>query len=474
MDPTQAPDPEEQSKKPYHAKRPHRKSRRGCRACKSRKVKCDEVRPACRNCVLRREDCTYASSPEPACSSGGGTPSPQALEIVSSPRSSSSIRSRSPLPTPTLLTEPHFRPQDMSLFDMKLMWWYSTASYTTFYTDWGQSTRTRAILREDIPQRAFETPFLMDIVLCMSACHMQSHTPQQISPTSVAAYRARAFASYRRAIEERRPSTYAGMLAGSLLLIAIASQTFREAESAAGDLYIIDWMMVWRGIGTVVGLISYADARDTGMLPLFLRPAVDVNAGADYIPQDLQAMVSSLAAAGDDDEDAPYVECYQMTLRYIGGLYRELHRGPGPILHLQTVTWFTFLPSEFVAAVRLRRSRALVLLANYLPFIKLLEETWWLKGIADREIAGLLRHLGPDWDHVMGMPRAVMMAEGRKETARILLGDPDWEQQAIIEREKYLCEAAWIDTEDEPVDPPLPVKNPEETTWNRIVPKMEY
>lgn len=48
-----------QADKPYHAKRPHRKSRAGCINCKQRRVKCSEDKPRCRACTLRKEDCRY-------------------------------------------------------------------------------------------------------------------------------------------------------------------------------------------------------------------------------------------------------------------------------------------------------------------------------------------------------------------------------------------------------------------------------
>ena len=43
----------------FHSKRPHKKSRSGCIECKRRKVKCNEARPACRSCVLRKSTCRY-------------------------------------------------------------------------------------------------------------------------------------------------------------------------------------------------------------------------------------------------------------------------------------------------------------------------------------------------------------------------------------------------------------------------------
>lgn len=40
-------------------RKPHRKSRSGCRNCKLRRVKCDETRPACHNCIGQFVRCNY-------------------------------------------------------------------------------------------------------------------------------------------------------------------------------------------------------------------------------------------------------------------------------------------------------------------------------------------------------------------------------------------------------------------------------
>ena len=50
----------------------HSKSRRGCKTCKSRKVKCDENRPGCNHCKRLNLDCEYSSTT----SKELGSPSP--------------------------------------------------------------------------------------------------------------------------------------------------------------------------------------------------------------------------------------------------------------------------------------------------------------------------------------------------------------------------------------------------------------
>lgn len=426
--------PEGPRDKPYHAKRPHRKSRKGCHACKTRKVKCDEARPACRNCILRKETCTYRAPPP-------SPPSPPSSTSSSHRPAGCSVSPRQPgSASPALVSGPQFRPADTSLVDMELLWWYSTHTYTSFSSPNAQPSRTRSILQLDIPRRAFETPFLLDIVLCVSACHMHALKPGDVSPNRLLAYRARAFEGYRRAIEDPKPEDFAGLLAGSLILTAVASQSFRETDPEG--LYILDWMVVWRGIGTVIGLISQKAFRETGMEELFYRPAVDLDASANQVPPELSALVASILPG---DGEFPFVNDYATALLYLGGLYGELRKGKGPILYLQIVTWFTSLPSGFIEAARARRPRALVIIAYYLAFLKMLDPMWWVTGIADHAITGVARCLGPEWAETLELPCKAIAAQNSMARGRVLLGDPRWAAG------EHLGQATWVNVDDEVV-----------------------
>ncbi|RAH66973.1 Zn(II)2Cys6 transcription factor [Aspergillus aculeatinus CBS 121060] len=51
--------PKRQSQQRGLSRKSHTKSRGGCQACKSSRVKCDEIRPSCRRCCQRRTLCVY-------------------------------------------------------------------------------------------------------------------------------------------------------------------------------------------------------------------------------------------------------------------------------------------------------------------------------------------------------------------------------------------------------------------------------
>ncbi|KAK6523205.1 hypothetical protein TWF694_006097 [Orbilia ellipsospora] len=56
---SEAPDLLATSDQATRARRFHNKSRHGCKSCKERRIKCDEVQPKCSNCVRRGADCDY-------------------------------------------------------------------------------------------------------------------------------------------------------------------------------------------------------------------------------------------------------------------------------------------------------------------------------------------------------------------------------------------------------------------------------
>ncbi|KZL80332.1 c6 zinc finger domain protein [Colletotrichum incanum] len=412
--------------KPYHSKRPHKKSRTGCKNCKTRKVKCDEARPTCRNCMLRKADCVFPGPSHSHSEPGPGSPSNSSAAVSPS-------RSRSHTPQGShagsdddynalVVREPLFIPAgERDATDMKLLWFYTTNTFTSFATQAGRVKRIDDILKIKIPGHAFESPFLMDCLLGTSALQLQ-HLKQDIAPSRVLRYRARAFEGYRKAIEEGKPETFPALIATSLLLTALSSQMFREEGTK--DLYIIDWMIVWRGIGLMIDMATPQTLWDSGLAELFMRPPINLDESAKHIPNNLLFMISSIQPGDPDYEDVPI---YYDTLKYLGSLYAELVHGFSPIMTLRVVTWFTFIPKGFVELGREKRPRALVILAHYLMFMKVAQNLWWIDGIGDREIAGIVRYLGENWSEELAAPRLALLLDDQTDIARLILADPEWQ-----------------------------------------------
>ncbi|KAI1102016.1 hypothetical protein F4804DRAFT_280190 [Jackrogersella minutella] len=412
------------SHKPYHTKRPHKKSRAGCQQCKKRKVKCDEVRPTCKACRLRKEKCAYppTSAPVPTTSHSASLVPISKSNSVASSASSPQPYHESNNSNMAVVTEPLFRPREMSdALDMKLLWFYTTTGYQFFSIQSGRSAIVDHVLQVEVVKHAFKSPFLMNCLMAVSSLHLQNLN-QPISPQRAALYCSKAFKGYRGAIEAANPSDFPALIATSLLMIALSSQMFRDPDGK--PLYVIDWMQVWRGIGLIVEIVSPQVLQETGMAVLFYRPPVDLEKASSYIPNNLLFMVASIKPGDADNE---HQQTYYDMLKYLGSLYQEMREhGFNSILDLRIITFFTFIPKTFIPLAKEHRPRALVLLAHHLCFAKLTPDVWWMRGIADREISQICEEVGDEWAHLLRVPQMVLRTSDRTEIAQLLINNRNW------------------------------------------------
>ncbi|OAA67326.1 Zn(2)-C6 fungal-type DNA-binding domain protein [Niveomyces insectorum RCEF 264] len=331
-----------------------------------------------------------------------------------------------------LLEEPLFLPPQVDETDIKLFWFYTTKGFDSFAAGAGNQPKVDEIMQVIIPRHAFERRFLMDCLLALSALELQ-RLNQPIDAARTLMYRARAYAGYRSAIEEARPETFPALLACSLLLCALSSETFRDPDSR--PLYILDWMIVWRGIGLIVRIIRPEKFHESGMAMLFARPPINLDASARHTPNHLLFMVSAIRP---DDPDFAQVGVYYETLKYLGSLYRELESGFGRMLQLRVITWFTFVPEAFITLARQCRPRALVIVAHYLAFVKLCKRVWWMAGIADKQIGDIRNALDDEWHPYLSAPLAVLKTDDSIALGRILLNDEQWMPDANYETARKL------------------------------------
>ncbi|KAK3386998.1 hypothetical protein B0H63DRAFT_145127 [Podospora didyma] len=399
-----------ETSKPYYTKRPHRKSRTGCRNCKRRKVKCDEARPTCRPCSLRGETCDYRPPP-----------------FSSTSQTSSTSLEKRPTHGVSVVTEPLFIPPERDEVDMRLLWFYTTTTYKSLSPSSGKELSIDNALTVKIVEHAFSNPFLMNCVLSFASMHLQ-HLGQEgaadIPRNKSLVYRVKAFEGYRKAVERADPATFPALVVGSLLLCGLTTQMFRGEE--ATPLYILDWLIMWRGVGSMVFTTRIRRTHKSGLEVLFFRPAIDMDLAAQYIPINLLFMVASVT--DDDDIDFPAIDAYHTNLKYLGSLYAELRNsGFHPILHLRVSSILSRLSLQFINVARKRQPRALIIVAYFLAFLKFVKNIWWLSDIGDGEIQSISKFLGPAYDDLLRVPLATVGVTDYKAVARILLEDPSWE-----------------------------------------------
>ncbi|KAH8832198.1 hypothetical protein DL96DRAFT_645283 [Flagelloscypha sp. PMI_526] len=143
--------------------RPHSKTRRGCKTCKKRKVKCDEGEPTCQNCTRRGVECVWTSSPsETKRKSYKLIPT---LSLAPRQGSSSTTSVSPPSPHPAACF-------DMGNMELLHHWIHSASFSISEPTRHKHGALLLECCRVTIPRLAFDNQILMHALLGFSALHL--------------------------------------------------------------------------------------------------------------------------------------------------------------------------------------------------------------------------------------------------------------------------------------------------------------
>ena len=407
---------------PFRTLRPHYKSRLGCNACKKRKVKCDETRPVCGTCRLRKADCEYPlsrnapSSTAVILSRDGKSSTSTAADLSISRTDAAACRPNISTNKPCVdaLSSAHFGPVDY--VDMKVLWFYTSATCRSLSGKGDDQRPLQETLQNVVVQSAFESPFLMSTLLALTSLHMKS-LGQDVGARKTLSYCGTAFEGHRKAITVARPETFGALLTNALLLSLLASPALRRTGEPR--LLLIDWLLMWRGLKSVIDITGFACVASSGLSALFSRPDIQPHATSAAVPKELLTMFSCVTA---NDEDFSDMQTYHETLRCLASLYHHLfEHGIDNMMVMRIATWFTVVPESFVVLARAEKARTMVILAHYAAFLKLTDSFWWLAGVGNSSIYDIWQNLRPEWHEYIQLPIGVMGASGKEEACCLLL-----------------------------------------------------
>ncbi|KAB5530432.1 hypothetical protein GE09DRAFT_391605 [Coniochaeta sp. 2T2.1] len=241
-------------------RRSHKKSRAGCRRCKARKIKCDEVHPRCGNCSKHGVPCDFenpevlhelqqqASAGSPATTSAPTPYTPAPGYDFASPTVSHASPHNNAAPPPPSTGQTHathtplYRqppsaaitasPPVSRMMELRLMHHYTAYTCKTFTFT---APSTEEIWRVTVPKLAFGgAQHLADAVLAVAALHLRSKSPSDKDLIRAShAYMAASIAEYSAALTKGIDETNAEPLFLTSTLIAFqstATRTFMKDE----------------------------------------------------------------------------------------------------------------------------------------------------------------------------------------------------------------------------------------------------
>ncbi|KAF2087121.1 hypothetical protein K490DRAFT_42886 [Saccharata proteae CBS 121410] len=241
------------------SRRSHTKSRKGCKTCKKRHIRCDETFPQCRNCTKHQVRCDYNDSPTSA--PPESPKSPQPPNLLWSPEIEATIdlwRQTGEFPFPELNVYPQPQWTLYSKTDLRLVHHLSSISNDMFRS----RTSNLTVWSEKMPALgrflsiASSYPFVMHSILAFSAAHLAWISQSSETRNLAFHHGGIALRGLHEAIGNFSRVNSDAVLASSLLLSWQATDWRGWASLMTGIKTIINAMIPWRHESAFADLIA--------------------------------------------------------------------------------------------------------------------------------------------------------------------------------------------------------------------------
>ncbi|CZR67965.1 related to ECM22 Sterol regulatory element binding protein, member of the fungus-specific Zn[2]-Cys[6] binuclear cluster family of transcription factors [Phialocephala subalpina] len=380
-------------------RRAHNKSRRGCRNCKLRKVKCDETRPKCEKCVSFGVTCNYDSK------NSDLQPSYDMQVNLTSPM----VPPQTPGPTthitfpqfgvPRTIYPPIITGDDMGSFqlDMDSLGRLDRFQNRTVHTVGTKSAgKLFARLTVDL---ALAHPYLMHVVQVLTVIHDRYLSPNPYSKQTLTEtyHLSRAAALFNRKLSlpllnDDRDGLWAtaallGLISFSLTDASSAEESWPLAPPPNDGTDPLEWINIAESKSAIWNLVnpSRPDSRfaimkndyDTAHPPF----SIPLN-GIEGIPPDFAAVFDLCGWVSA--KTSPY---YTQVHILISLLPIPCERGS----IIRFLAFIGHMQEDFKRLLRERDPRALLLLAYW--YAKVWKAVWWIERRAVLECEAICRYL---------------------------------------------------------------------------------
>ncbi|RPB13171.1 putative ubiquitin carboxyl-terminal hydrolase 2 [Morchella conica CCBAS932] len=333
------------------SRRSHTKSRKGCRTCKRRHIRCDENFPQCRNCTKHNVRCDYMDAP----ADGENPPIPGSPDLNISSQDQQEldnwvVKGEWPFPSLGLNNEPS--PSSYSPTDLRLIHHISSVAVKM------QESKPE---KDQLWTKRVPIDFVMHSLLALSASHLSWLTACSATMHLAYQHRGLALKGLQKAIGSFCKENSDAVLAASILLSWQATDWRTWASLMQGTSTVIDEMQEWKGESQLSDFIE--EKQIFGRTPY--RPQI-VNSERDR--QVLNHIFNSLErlqpyVSGKIEEERGLNE----LINFIQNLknYIPIQSPEEQFEHIYPLrSWLFFLPIDFVKRVE-RDPDVMILLAHF-------------------------------------------------------------------------------------------------------------
>ncbi|KAF1921390.1 hypothetical protein BDU57DRAFT_489117 [Ampelomyces quisqualis] len=436
----------------FVSKKPHRKSRGGCLTCKRKKVKCDEAQPACGYCALRSLDCEYPTemkSRSPSTSSESTTSTEQLATVAIASHNQVEFNDLTYQIPNWIFPAAYTSTGQLTAEDLELLHHYKTSTWQTFAVRGDASIYV--IHREIVPQLSISHSCLLYALLSIAAWHRNLVQPSKLLESKAFLYRQKTFSTYAKELQNITSDNYETILVTGTFLLALTPPPDGNTEQHEYLDWIYSLLKLSEGLRILVGLqwsrgieklsvypLICRELRSLPPPPLISHPAMQTRAGplgttpdhpnpastydlphvlpfAGYVflPPPLMALLDGIlhpeGTRLDLDANTLVPVFYVLSPIFLSLYY--YHRSPD--YNVRVMVFTSFLMPEFLALVKAKEPRALVLMTWFFVLADLLPKGWWVNA----QIEFVMKALG--WAvRERGEGRVLVAIEGAERIFR--------------------------------------------------------
>lgn len=273
---------------------------------------------------------------------------------------------------------------DLDLANLSLLHQFSTSTYATI------TPYTSGVWQTFIPNMAFSSPPLLHSLLAMSALHLSFLKPTELRYRRIAAdHYQKASVLHRQELLEGRAWREGGAaLFATSALIAMYVFIDPSIHNIEELPAAVAWIPLMHGIKAVLRECCYETLKTGSLAPVFtvnrrIKSGKELSL-ADGTPLDLLTDLEFLYRTEPDTREATIYEKAVAALR-------EVWSYDGVFI------WPVTVSGEFIDLLRMKRPRALALVAvYYCAVFPLYDGVWWISATPKEDLEIIKRMIGPE------------------------------------------------------------------------------
>jgi len=283
---------------------------------------------------------------------------------------------------------------------------------------------TEETWKSSVPTLALESPCLLEAIFAVAALHLRATNPTDYNLVRAShSYMASALSQYSSTLSNGVDSSNAEALFVTSALVAFQTSASRHFMQEDGDrtdgsngyTLPVQWFHAFQGVKAIV-LLGWQWLRESErVLPIIkAQPALAL----ELHPETTRFFGSLLEGVDeqleneDESRRVQTRQAYEHSVAFLNWAHQKPERA-------RILGFPAAVSRRFVELIEQQDPRTLVIISCWFAMTRACDDTWWLRGVAIREVTGLMNYLPREWWPKMEWALRIANTEG-------VIDEGDW------------------------------------------------